>query len=535
MNFYFGKMFMYNKRATGGSRLIIMTMTAAVFLWAAVNPLYAATNTVSNTVEKVICENTHSEADDYPELGIRLLYYVPNRLLDLIDIFRLRAKLGPGLSANVQLTESLSFYAGRHKAVWAGLPGPRGPYKKFRAPAGIEDECGIRFMGIDATENTPHHVYYSPSEADIGLHLLLAGLEAGFDVVEMADFWSGFLMFDLRKDDIERRSRIVPAPAYNVGWNMFDEMKPDRFEKLSERLDYLEDNLPLIMNTKTRELDCALSGRDIDEYSNEFADENLTSKLRVGIFMEVEKDHGYKIKFDPDYDVEVKLPGLEQRWNLYISKKQVDELPGTLPSERENGLNVGLSRRIGKMGVRTSVGVKARWPPQAFATIKWGRRYNPGKWYLTPNIRGYYKSDKGFGQVTSLTANHWLNKNRTTLFRSTSAGRFTRDSTGWDWEQSLILGYVRDVIQGEKRRDSLDSEDVAYGIGISATVFGHLDNGDSLIDRYRTRLVFRKPIYNNWIYLEVSPELEWKNEQDWDTIYLFRIGLDMLFYGVTEN
>jgi hypothetical protein len=501
----------------------------AFCLWGQTEYSYAAaTNTVTNAVE--CAGSPQLTKPEYPNLGIRLLYYVPNRLLDFIDIFRLRAKIGPGLSANAQITKSFSFYAGRQNVIWVGLPGPRAPYK-FRPPAGREQENGIRFIGIDATDDTKHNIDYSPSEAAVGLHLLLAGAEAGVDIVELADFWAGFLMLDIRKDDLERRNIIIPAPRYNVGWDMFDDIKPNHFDRFSDRIDYLEKNLPLVTNTKTKELDSRLSGRDINSYTNE----ELASKLRVGIFMEIEKDRGYKLKFDPDYDVKIKLPGLEQRWNLIISKEQVDELPGTLPSERENGLNVGLSRRTGKWGIRTSVGVKARWPPQAFATIKWGKKYNPGNWYLTPNLRAYYKSDKGLGQITSLTINHWLNEGQTTLFRSTSSGRFTRDSRGWDWEQTFTLGYVRDMIKGENLRENIRAKDVAYGVGLGGAIFGHLDNGDSVIDRYRTRIIFRKPIYNNWIHLEISPELEWRNCNDWNTTYLLRVGIDMLFYGINDS
>ncbi len=483
---------------------------------------------VAKHVDVVVYSDKTAHSDEKPSMGVRLLCYIPNRILDFFDMFRLRAKVGPGLSCSAQITKSLSVYAGSQHVAWVGLPGPRN-HRRLVAPFGLEQERGLRLLGVDATDDMQHEIIYSPSEADIGIHLLFVGGEIGFDIIELADFFSGFLMIDIRGDDIERHHELLPVVSHNLGWDMFDEMKPDRFASFSSRLDYIGDNLPKVTDTKMRELDYTLSGEDQYIYT----DEQLSSKLRIGLYMEIEKDKGVRLKPDADFDMDVKLPGLERRWNLYITQEKVNELPGTLPSDRENGLNIGLSSLRNKYGIRTSVGVKARLPPKAYTAVKWSKKYKPGDWYLTPYIKGYWESDEGWGQVTSLRINRWLNTQHSKLFRSTTAGRFTRDGNGWNWEQSFGYGSIKKMIT-EEHGENLRGKDVAYGMGIGSTIFGHINAGSAVIDSYRVRFIYRREIYKRWIYLDISPQCEWHREDDWRAVYMLRVGVDMLFYGIDE-
>ena len=65
-----------------------------------------------------------------PGWGHRLLYYLPNRILDLTDILRLRARVGPGLAVSARATENVSFYGG------TGCPVRDGPTPGAGSSAG---------------------------------------------------------------------------------------------------------------------------------------------------------------------------------------------------------------------------------------------------------------------------------------------------------------------------------------------------------------------------------------------------------------
>lgn len=135
-----------------------------------------------------------------PSVGHRVLCYLPNRVVDLIDIFRARLRVGPGLSAGIQATSRLEFYGGGHKTVYVGLPGPRNR-RKLRSPIGRESRYGLVFAGVDATDDTPHPPHYTPSEFTAGAQLLVVGADVGLDIIEIADFVCGWFLLDLRKDD----------------------------------------------------------------------------------------------------------------------------------------------------------------------------------------------------------------------------------------------------------------------------------------------------------------------------------------------
>jgi hypothetical protein len=135
-----------------------------------------------------------------PGLGHRLLWYLPNRGLDLLDLFRLRLRVGPGLAVHVRATKYVNLYAGRYRTAFVGLPGPRlSPRVKW--PWGLERERGLMFFGVDATDDLPDEPGYAPSEFVLGAQALLLGGEIGFDPVELGDFLAGFWLSDPRKDD----------------------------------------------------------------------------------------------------------------------------------------------------------------------------------------------------------------------------------------------------------------------------------------------------------------------------------------------
>lgn len=135
-----------------------------------------------------------------PGLGHQLIWYIPNRFLDLMDVFRIRLRAGPGLAANVRLTDYADVFIGTYYTAFVGLPGPR-LQPDLRWPWGLEYEKGLKLMGVDASDDLNHEPGYSPTECNAGVQFLMLGLELGFDPVEFADFFSGLILIDLREDD----------------------------------------------------------------------------------------------------------------------------------------------------------------------------------------------------------------------------------------------------------------------------------------------------------------------------------------------
>ncbi len=134
-------------------------------------------------------------------LGHKLIMYLPNRLLDFVDIARLRLRVGPGAAAGVRATKVAQAYVGTYVSVFAGLPGPR-MRRIPKLPAGLESYNGIDLSLLEASTGGGIGPDYSPTEFGASAQLLLFGFDFGIDPVEILDALSGFVLIDLRDDDL---------------------------------------------------------------------------------------------------------------------------------------------------------------------------------------------------------------------------------------------------------------------------------------------------------------------------------------------
>jgi hypothetical protein len=127
----------------------------------------------------------------------RIVFWIPNRIFDLLDIVRLRVRLGLGLSAGVRATKPLSVAVGVHSTFFIGLFGPRGE-PRIPWPFGFDNRAGaeVSVVDVDAGE-----VYYGLGEIGGDAHLFLIGLAVGVDVWEVLDFLVGIVTIDLQDDD----------------------------------------------------------------------------------------------------------------------------------------------------------------------------------------------------------------------------------------------------------------------------------------------------------------------------------------------
>lgn len=129
-----------------------------------------------------------------------LLFYVPNRVLDVLDIVRLRARVGPGVSVGARATEALGLALGAYTSVYAGLPGPRGRVTP-RLPVGLETWAGAKVGPGEASAEAATGPDYGPAEIAVGFQLVLVGVDVGIEPVEAVDFVTGLIGIDLRDDD----------------------------------------------------------------------------------------------------------------------------------------------------------------------------------------------------------------------------------------------------------------------------------------------------------------------------------------------
>jgi len=141
--------------------------------------------------------------EEKPEHGFghKLLFYIPNRILDVFDIVRLRARVGPGIAIGARVTKPLSFFFGGYGTVYAGLPGPR-LEPTVKLPVGLENYGGLSFSILDSTNEGRFAPNYSSTEIGVSLHLLLVGFDVTVDPLEAVDLVTGLIFIDIRGDDL---------------------------------------------------------------------------------------------------------------------------------------------------------------------------------------------------------------------------------------------------------------------------------------------------------------------------------------------
>ena len=155
----------------------------------------------SDPKKPAVIETEQADQEDSPSILYQVLMYLPNRVLDFVDIVRLRARVGPGVAVGVRATKIAQAYAGSYASVYVGLPGPR-QRQTPRSPIGLESYNGAAVSVADATVSGGIGPDYSPTEFGVSIHPLIFGLDFGIDPVEIADLVTGFFFIDLRDDDL---------------------------------------------------------------------------------------------------------------------------------------------------------------------------------------------------------------------------------------------------------------------------------------------------------------------------------------------
>lgn len=148
---------------------------------------------------------THSEPAEEPEpdysFGHKLLWYIPNRISDVLDIVRARIRVGPGLEVGARVTELVDFNLGGYATIFVGIPGPRRE-RVFNWPFGFDNMAGAEISVIDATTHYGDAPHYGVAEVGLGAQLAIIGFDLGVDVWEAVDFVTGLVTIDLEEDDL---------------------------------------------------------------------------------------------------------------------------------------------------------------------------------------------------------------------------------------------------------------------------------------------------------------------------------------------
>ncbi len=301
--------------------------------------------------------------------------------------------------------------------------------------------------------------------------------------------------------------------------------KPARFDSFSERLDYIHLNFYNDYNTRVHRADAyAAAGLDIRKKPED-------SRFRISFFAEASQEDKTEYSFKPEFDAEIDLPNVEKRWKVILNTSRPSELPDTDPTEKPNSLQLGMRTYVDVLRTYIDTGIRVRWLPEAYAQTQWGPNWSWESWRIRPRQKLFYETDDGFGEQTSLSMYRWFGSQNHFAAGGVVAGTYSESSDGFEWVQSVKIGYIKELLDEDDRGHDVGGSDLARGLGLGFVVNG----SDTLNTQHKLALLYRRPLYKKWIYLEVDPGIKWKREHDWKADPYLLVGLDLFFWGTSER
>lgn len=353
-------------------------------------------------------------------------------------------------------------------------------------------------------------------------HICVTGVLAAFLALLTATGTSMAAETTEQETDLPFQTETVPA-------NFQLPVKPPKLPPVpyvTNRLDNIHDSIFLHLQRPAQKFD------DFLAKNNDTNRSTTISRFRLGLYAKLKDEEGFSARFEPEVEAEVRIPNLEKRWSIFIDSMRDNDLPGTDPTERPSVLNTGFRRVYDDWNMHADVGVRWRSGPAGLARLEWRPDFSIGKTKFYPRERIFYESWNGFGEMTSLTVSRTMG---CFFSRLVSGAKWNESSNGLEWELTSILGYAGKLIEENRPRALINDEDVAQGLSLRYSMFGHNSSDQNQIDRHRVTLVYRHPILRDWIFLQIAPGIEWLNDSDWENIPSIQIGFDTLFWEVTKK
>lgn len=138
--------------------------------------------------------NPTDSADEEPSVARKVLLFIPNRILDLIDVFKVDVGVGPTFGAVARITEyaQVGMRSVAPVSLRVGLMGRNPPIM-----AETSTEYGIGPAYVESTDRE-----IGKGEVGAGVDLFLVGAYAGVDFYQIPDFFLGFFGVDYAEDDL---------------------------------------------------------------------------------------------------------------------------------------------------------------------------------------------------------------------------------------------------------------------------------------------------------------------------------------------
>lgn len=129
--------------------------------------------------------------------GVKVLMYIPDRVMDLLDVFNVGLAVGPSFGAEVAFTKyaQLGKYAADEVGfAWTGRGNPK-------IHKGLYETSVVGSDRIEPDVENTHYFHRGDYQIRVQVAAFLAHVYVGIDLKEIGDFVAGIITLDPSKDD----------------------------------------------------------------------------------------------------------------------------------------------------------------------------------------------------------------------------------------------------------------------------------------------------------------------------------------------
>jgi hypothetical protein len=259
-----------------------------------------------------------------------------------------------------------------------------------------------------------------------------------------------------------------------------------------------------------RSLDAWLAGESINNLSNE-----SFLSVRLNQQFSTRGDLHSRLRVGGSLD----LPQATERWKFIFESdsRELNSLEDNVLGEEPSGNSVGGFRYLQLAGEKFqlshSIGVRGRLPLDPYYRMRANfDQQLGGDWGLGVRQRIWYYDSEGWGYNTNLSFRKALDDTR--ILHITSDAQYQQDRQQVEFGQAVILH----KLLSEHR--SLNYEAGVYGTS----------KPNRRINLYYAGVQYRRAIREDWLFLEVVPQLLMERENSWNPRPRLSINLEMLFF-----
>jgi hypothetical protein len=264
-----------------------------------------------------------------------------------------------------------------------------------------------------------------------------------------------------------------------------------------------------------RNLDDWLAGEGIGERANE-------SFVRLKVNQRIGRMDTYysNIRLGGRID----LPRTSERWKLIFETETTEQ--NSLRDQRLNNINAssftgGFSYELPERNgwrFNHDVGAKSSIPIDPFYRFRTRYDTTLGEdWFFGLSNRLFYYHDDGFGQDTRVFFSREISSQLN--FRVETEVNYRHNERLTEFGQSVALFHALG-----------DQETLTYEVGLIGR-----NRPLKTVDNYYAQMVFRKAVYQDWLVLELVPQLLFEDRYDWKADPRVQLNLEIYFFEIPGN